>query len=410
MNIFKKKILIINIILTFSLGNIMGQSVCDTLLFLNCDANYIITNNSEEFTQFVHKMGNLSKDSSAKINILHIGDSHLQAGFLTESIKQGLFQYFISEDKIISPGFIFPFTMAQTNNPFFYKVNYTGNWNWTKNVDIKKISKLGLSGITASTGDSSATFSIKMNNSKDHIQKYLFNTIKIFHGSASTTILRANNHQLSSEQGISEITLDNLTDSVSFELTMKDSTSIFELYGIILENNSSPISYHTVGVNGATAQSYLRCEYFSPQLASVDPDLVIISLGTNEAYANHFSALEHEYILKDLVLQIKDVVPNAAILLITPNDHTKYSATNKAVAATRENMIKICNQMKLGYWDYYAVMGGESSINEWYHKGLTGKDKLHFNRKGYEIQGELFTNALIDLIIKSKKTTNYNIE
>ncbi len=47
-------------------------------------------------------------------------------------------------------------------------------------------------------------------------------------------------------------------------------------------------------------------------------------------------------------------------------------------------------------------MGGENSIHEWYKKGLTGEDKLHFKRIGYEIQGELFAKALIDLIRKMK--------
>ena len=43
-------------------------------------------------------------------------------------------------------------------------------------------------------------------------------------------------------------------------------------------------------------------------------------------------------------------------------------------------------------------MGGESSIENWYKKGLTGEDKIHFKKKGYEVQGELFVNALIKLI------------
>jgi hypothetical protein len=48
-------------------------------------------------------------------------------------------------------------------------------------------------------------------------------------------------------------------------------------------------------------------------------------------------------------------------------------------------------------------MGGEKSILNWYEKGLSGEDKLHFKRSGYEIQGELFVNALIKMIERNKQ-------
>jgi hypothetical protein len=43
-------------------------------------------------------------------------------------------------------------------------------------------------------------------------------------------------------------------------------------------------------------------------------------------------------------------------------------------------------------------MGGPGSIEAWYKKGLAGDDLLHLKRVGYEIQGELFSSALIHFI------------
>jgi hypothetical protein len=40
-------------------------------------------------------------------------------------------------------------------------------------------------------------------------------------------------------------------------------------------------------------------------------------------------------------------------------------------------------------------MGGYGSIQKWYSKGLTAKDKLHLNRRGYELQGYLLLSALL---------------
>jgi lysophospholipase L1-like esterase len=85
-------------------------------------------------------------------------------------------------------------------------------------------------------------------------------------------------------------------------------------------------------------------------------------------------------------------------MIITPNDHYKNDIPNKNVQILRENIMKISQELDVPIWDFYTVMGGEGSMNEWYKNGLTGNDKIHFKKKGYEVQGELFVNALIQLI------------
>lgn len=381
-----------------------SQEICDSLPFINCNENLISTRNNESIDLFIQKFQNLKTEKNKDVKIVHIGDSHLQAGFLTEKIKQNLSQYYSEKDDYVSPGFIFPYTIAQTNNPFFYKVNYSGNWEWCKNVDSEKTCKLGLSGITARTKDSITSFSIKMQNEKyTYPHKYFFNKIKIFHNQDSSIDIKVNDKKVMSNTEFSLIQLEYLTDSVSFTININDTSKFFELYGIILENYESKINYHTIGVNGATAQSYLKCEYFSNQLEIINPDLIIISLGTNEAYDKDFSSLEHKYILKDLILQIKSAVPKTSILLTTPNDHLKNGELNSSnIQSVRNNILEICDEFQLYSWDFHSVMGGENSIKQWYNKGLAGKDRLHFKRIGYEIQGELFTKALLDLIEKNE--------
>jgi lysophospholipase L1-like esterase len=73
-------------------------------------------------------------------------------------------------------------------------------------------------------------------------------------------------------------------------------------------------------------------------------------------------------------------------------------SSNPNVIFVNENIRKTCKDLNLAFWDFYSIMGGENSIIQWYSKGLTGNDKLHFRKSGYEIQAELFTEALINLI------------
>lgn len=404
MNILKMRRIVINILLIITLNmDAFSQSINDTLPFVNYSANKIITNNFDAAGNLIKKFEEINTPNNTPINIVHIGDSHLQAGFLTEKIKQELFHYYC-KDSMVSPGFIFPFTIARTNNPFFYKVQYTGQWQYGKNIDYQKTCAIGLSGITVSTNDSSASFSIKMQNKKDssYVKTYLFDKIILLHNNTGSAICKINGREISLENDISKIDLERLTDSVFVEILNTDTTQFFELYGIVLENSQSKIHYHTIGVNGATAQSYLKCEYFSSHLSYLNPDLIIISLGTNEAFDNQFSKLEHEYVLKDIIFQIQDILPNAFLVLVTPNDQLKKGKINKNVSQVRDNILKVSRELHLGYWDFYAVMGSNNSINEWYNAGLTGEDKLHLNPKGYRIQGELFSKAIINFIEQTK--------
>ena len=48
--------------------------------------------------------------------------------------------------------------------------------------------------------------------------------------------------------------------------------------------DKSGVKYHSIGVNGASVPSYLRCDYLMDQLKLVKPDLVIFSIGINDAY------------------------------------------------------------------------------------------------------------------------------
>lgn len=388
------------LIMALSLINIKAKSqlVCDTLPFINCAENSItISPDNQILNPFKNKVLSKESDNKQPVNIVHIGDSHLQAGFITEKIKQSFFENF-HKDTVAAPGFIFPYTIANTNNPFFYKVYYSGNWDVCKNIDQEKTCNLGLSGITVSTNDSLVSFSIKMQNKKyNKPNKYYFDRIKILHNQSDSVQITINDIISETNNGYSFIETNNNIDSIHIEIEQQNGN--FELYGLILENSKTKLNYHTFGVNGATALSYLKCDYLSEQLQFINPDLIVISLGTNEAYDDQFNSLEHEYILKDMIYQIQDILPNTAILFTTINDHLKKDQSiNPNIIEVNKNILKVCKEFELPYWDLYIIMGGPNSIKEWNQKGLTGKDMLHFKKSGYEIQGELFSKALIDFI------------
>ena len=137
--------------------------------------------------------------------------------------------------------------------------------------------------------------------------------------------------------------LSKAIDSLSFSIVKKENIdSKFSLFGFCFDNNKHGISYHSIGVNGASVPSYLRCINLEKQLDLALPDLVIFSIGINDAYENDFSKESYSKNYDSLIQRIYSVNPEAAILFTTNNDsyyHRKYP--NKRVFQAREVMFEL---------------------------------------------------------------------
>jgi hypothetical protein len=143
-------------------------------------------------------------------------------------------------------------------------------------------------------------------------------------------------------------------------------------------------------------------------LKELNPDLMIISLGTNEAYnTKDFDSIKFEAIVDSFLVLTKLNNENVSILLASPPSIGQVTVTrnkkkrkvyqyteNKNIPIICEILQRQALKHKCAYWNFYEVMGGYNSINKWYAKGMTDKRRIHFSKKGYLIQGNLLKNAL----------------
>ena len=368
--------------------------------FLNLQENLIKnTDKSEHYADIMKKLTDLCLNKKQEFNVLHLGDSHLQAGYYSNKIRQNFQNYFI-DDSLANLGLIFPYTAAKTNNPQNYQIQYSGKWQSSKAVDGKKEAKQGITGITLYTNDSSATLSISLNDYYP-IKNYSFNRSKLFceYPDSTYDVHFSPKAQVQKTNSALEVEFDRLTDSIQvhIEKTNHSDTSYFELSGLTLSNTAHSFSYHATGVNGAKAESYLTCELFDKQVQSLSPDWVVISLGTNEAYTKNYKRKKFQQNLTSLIHKIRNNSDSCWVLLTTPGDalhNGKYRNPNNQLV--RQDIIKVAKEMNCAYWDFFTVMGGEESVDSWYSSDLTAKDKLHLNKKGYLIKANLFFDAFLN--------------
>ena len=381
--------------------------------FVRYDKNKLqLFNDSLAYNHLFNKFNQLIIKGEGHIKILHIGDSHIQADIYTSQIRQRMQTFF--QGGIGCRGFIFPYTLAKTNNPLNYKVSYTGNWKSCRNVEKAKKCKLGLSGIRSATSDTNATLTIKINTHTG--SETDFNSVKIFHEFGK------NQYQISFNKkyiiknifedsilGYTQYNFKNYHTSLSFHLKKtKSEQNKFEFDGISLENNDPGITYHAIGVNGAKAESFLRCSLMQNHIKALDPDWIIISLGTNEAYEDSYNSQEFKQQYTQLLMQIKETQTKCPILLTIPGDSYKLRQyPNKNNSQARQIIFNIAENFDCAIWDFYEIMGGFNSVQLWYDNNLAGNDKLHLTKYGYIFQGNLFFNAFIkkyDSFIEMKQT------
>ena len=368
--------------------------------FIDYNYNFIeFFEDSSNFQSFYAKLDTLLFEGEKKLNIVHIGGSHIQADMWSDRVRQRLYNFIPNNNG--GRGLLFPFRLAKTNNPYYYKVEYTGEWKGFRNSVLKHQSEFGVTGITAKTSDSLSSFKISFRG--ENYPDYDFNTIKILHNQqhesyciellSDSNAIRITNDSI----GYTEFKLSSYQKELELSITKMDTLEKeFALYGITLENQDPGICYHSIGVNGASVPSYLRCELFTKHLELIQPDLVIFSVGINDAYDTRFTADAYEKNYDSLIHYFQTVSPNAALLFTTNNDsYYKRKYPNKKAEDVREVMKKLAKKYGGGVWDMYGLMGGLGSVRTWEKAGLAKKDKIHFTKAGYETVGDLLFEALI---------------
>ena len=355
---------------------------------------------SQAFERLFVKYDTLLLKGKGQLKIVHIGGSHIQADIYTNRIRQRL-QTFQS-GHLGSRGFVFPYKVAHTNNPWNYKVSYTGSWESYRNVERNDGQVLGLSGISITTSDTSATLQIDIDGRT--ALPYDFNKIKIFcpDDAASFSLVVdtpaiVKQITVNDSLGYRLVELENHISRLNLRWEKYDSLQkYFTLYGLSFENDDPGVYYDAIGINGAMLTSYMRCRLLPNHLEAIGPDLMIISIGTNDAYTRRFDVTAYKSHYEALLTTIRKAIPGAAILLTVPNDSYLYRRyPNKNTVKMKNAIFELAREWNCGVWDFYSVMGGFNSSATWYAAGMMQPDKVHFNKEGYLIKGDLLYMAFL---------------
>ena len=424
--------------------------------------------NAMALLSFYEKVYQLEQMKSKKINIVHIGDSHIQADLFTAKIRNEMQSVFGNAGF----GFTFPYSVAKTNNSAPIQFSASGNFQSYRNLYADATKPVGLSGFSMeTTSDDFAIqlvvkeaqfnftrlkvitpqnanlFDVSLSNKSIVIERKVPKKIthkvkpgEVLGGIASKyhvslkALKKANglkSDMIRDGKVLSIPTIGTQSKTITkteyIPLDLKAATytndyfstapldkivvvpnqeiNEFALNGLVLENDNSGVLYHSIGVNGAKASDFNKFPLFYEQLPALHPDLVIVSLGTNESFDKQ-SGTQYFTHLIQMINRIKEHNPEVCILVMTSPPsvlHRKFK--NTFIEKYAEIIEDNAHVNNYAVWNLLDVFGGNKSINRNAAKGYMARDKVHYSKAGYEKQAELFFNAFMQSyeLFKSSK-------
>ncbi|MCD8194062.1 MAG: GDSL-type esterase/lipase family protein [Tannerellaceae bacterium] len=381
------------------------------------DSLCYISDPAQTLASFFACLDSLYAGKDTVIQVVHLGDSHIQAGHYSGRVMRLLQQQFGNAGR----GWIAPLKLSRSNEPDDYFISSViRDWTAGRCIQSQPKCPFGLGGIGIQAASPSINFDISI--APNNGAGYQFNQAVLYRDQRSMPMLPAGILKDSVETfpapetvapGVVADTfrVTQLTDTLQLQSTRRKQgtdtllpashfTNLY--YGFNLTNGNPGILYHSIGVNGAMFVNYTN-EVYVQQLALLKPTLLIISLGTNETFGRRFTAGEFTGQIDAFIALVKKYMPETTLLLTTPPECYKRTYVNKTrVFVRNENTERAAKAITayaaangIACWDLFTATGGKGSNVKWHAARLMGADRIHFNKEGYQEQGTLLYRALM---------------
>ncbi len=161
------------------------------------------------------------------------------------------------------------------------------------------------------------------------------------------------------------------------------------------ETGSFPrFDYQFSGVIGASFLNQVGNSRIFDRCRELKPDLIIISLGTNDAQGSYV-ADRFRRELRDFMAKLEPCRGETPILFTLPPDSHKRGKHNADLDKVRAEIVDFAKAGGHAWWNLGEVMGGKGSVVKWRSRDFASQDLIHFSPKGYMLQGQLLYHAIM---------------
>lgn len=379
----------------------LAQSDFSKYPFVNQKADTV--SNHAVLAGFFQKLSDLENGATrSKVSIVHMGDSHTQGDFASSLIRTRLQKQFGNAGR----GFIFPHSLLKLYGAQDMISGSQNTWVRSAITTSNQSFEPGLAGFSIRSNDSLKMIDLM---SIDHDSLcYAFDKVTVVgrnESAASLVLLRDSLRAINSlallEKSFSQVLgFDTATHQIQI---ITEGDICFD--GFVLENNQAGVLYHVLGVHGAHFVDFAKASLFFEQLALLQPDMILLSLGTNDGVNRRITQVALKQVIEDLVRKLQAANPQAQVVLLTPFDnYYRRGNLNKYLQIVQKSLVEVAQEQNLAYIDAYQITGGFGSVRKWRQYGLLRTDGIHYSKVGYELQAKIIQQAIIH---SYKRYANY---
>ncbi|MDO5036095.1 MAG: GDSL-type esterase/lipase family protein [Porphyromonas sp.] len=338
----------------------------------------------------------MSREKS--VSVVHLGDSHVQAGHFSMPVREG-FSYLFGSGGV---GLVLPYRILGTNEPQHASMRVTGRgWSGSYITKRKYHSPSPTGCYIISRTDSPSNLTIK---SKDNT---LIDRVVVYRNSRSGAFLLRGGHPYVSMNyvgGYDETYKDTLKLLIPRSEVEITAPKRGELFGVSLERDDLGVILHTVGYNGAFFSTYTEDNYLPSLVKHLEPKLIIISLGTNEALVSRFTPSLITMEMRRIVDLVRSQDPECKVLFTSPLYAYKRQRVRRGVyeyisnpncKVVAQTMRAESETLGCAFVDLYSIFGGEAEKEHLVSRGMLSKDHIHLTVDGYKVLGEALSLALM---------------
>ena len=340
-------------------------------------------------------------------SIVYLGDSHIQADFGGNVLRKRMAEAAGSAGR----GIIIPFKLAATNQPNDYSFSMSSNYLASKLMKMPWSTEMTFSGVGLQPLDRRFTLHIEHEDGANALRFHTRGAIP------EVKTVRSNGKDIAFESFIDSIGLCHVLPQqtcCSFDIDFDgDKSTVFA--GVELLCDSTGTIVHSIGNNGATYSAYCNVDRFGSGLSRLSPDLIIIALGTNEAFGRvNTETLTNN--VENLLNNIRLHMPQAKIMIVGPAEcyrksyrYVRRNGRRRRVSSKVVNTkiaevartIRLCAEANgIPYYNHYALAGGSGSAAQMSKAKVLGADGIHYTATGYRLWGNLLSDAILDKLMQ----------
>lgn len=355
------------------------------------------------------RLDELERTHDGVVRILHLGDSHVAADYITGTIRHSL-QYRFGD---AGRGFV---AIDQRSEYGGRRLHRKG-WKRTRIVDLGRAGMpFGFSGMSLESRKPGAKVDFVLNGEDAVVTVFYHATrnggrVKVMLG--DLVIGDFDTHAQSEESKAQTFKVPGAggVGRRGDDLSLVADDAGAKVFGISFENGNSGIFYDSIGPVGADARVYmsLNQKSFKEHLQALKPDLIVMMVGGNDALAMRkgIRTLEdvrtdHERVLK----AVKTALPEADCMLWSPMDAGEMEngkiVSKKFISEVRNMQRAAAEKMGCAFWDMFESMGAEGAFARWHKQGIMNDDLVHPRAAAGELLGHLWASSFLEAYLSDR--------